>query len=200
MKRVVILFTLISVLWGILISAPINSKKTIHDSLHDVADFSPSLNILHICSATAVSEHTILTATHCVIDAHDTIWIIDGHIYSAATMIHDGNDHTLVRFLDEWFPTHVYIRVGRLYQTEEVFFFGNPSSYQLYDQYRRGYVSGFDPLYKYWVFDMPVIPGDSGSSIFNNRGELVGVVTATHPPFSTTHEIKFNNRQLSGRF
>lgn len=64
---------------------------------------------------------------------------------------------------------------------------------------RRGYFSGVDPNGSS-VLDMRVIPGMSGSGVFNSSGELIGIVVMTYQnkvgiavPLSTLHII-YRNR------
>jgi S1-C subfamily serine protease len=60
---------------------------------------------------------------------------------------------------------------------DQVFVLGNPG--RLRDIYRNGYVSGYCKLdgMDVTLYDLNGYFGDSGSGIFNDRGELVGVVS-----------------------
>ncbi len=87
----------------------------------------------------------------------------------------DQNDHVFVR-VSIRFP-RVAMRGPKPLQGDAVFTHGNPDGYK--DLLIRGYVSG-------WVgtnmeLDSNNWHGDSGAAVFNQYGQIVGVVSAEFP-------------------
>lgn len=60
-------------------------------------------------------------------------------------------------------------------QGDEVFMFGNPGMKR--DQLRRGYITGLSEEGKP-LADFPIAGGDSGGPVFNERGQLVAIVSS----------------------
>jgi S1-C subfamily serine protease len=58
-------------------------------------------------------------------------------------------------------------------QGQAVFMYGNPNN--INDLLRRGYVVGGDA--ERTLLDLNVSHGDSGAGVFNDKGEVVGVIT-----------------------
>lgn len=126
-----------------------------------------------LCSGTIIGPRAILSATHCFTNTtKPAIWRQPIRILER---MDDGNDHTIVivdRTFDEWAVVNAKFHPG-----EPVFMFGNPGG--LSDQFRAGYVAGMaDTRGKLSdLFDLRIWKGDSGSGIFNARGELIAVVS-----------------------
>lgn len=125
------------------------------------------------CSGTVVGPHTVLTAEHCLVGAHRLA--IDGNPVKVVSVTLDHSDHALVR-VDRSFPAWAQVGGSPVYG-EPVFVLGNPGV--LRDMYRHGYVSGHHMLkgMDVTLYDLNGYYGDSGSGIFNDSGELVGVVS-----------------------
>lgn len=144
------------------------------------------------CSATAISEHVLLTSAHCREE--------DGKVYLNQTakpyrhpldvsdVFYDGADHMLLvlpgvtfKYFVEYDPAK-YRPLGFM---DHWYFWGNPA--MIMDQYREGYVSGFalppsnDEIMlsqKITILSGPAVGGDSGSGIFAaDDGRLVGTLT-----------------------
>ena len=123
------------------------------------------------CSGTVVGPHTVLTAEHCLTGTHHLA--INGQPVEVEGVMLDRHDHALVRItarFDAW------ASLGKPEaQGEPVFVLGNPGD--LRDVYRHGFVSGKAKQGAVTLYDLNGYFGDSGSGIFNDRGELIGVVS-----------------------
>lgn len=139
------------------------------------------------CTGTVIGPHTILSASHCFADAPLVGHCIAGICLPAAVTksVSDGRDHTII-WVGGSFGEAVQARIGaaKLVQGEELHFWGNPLGRR--DLLRRGYVSGFES--PDWVLiDSLVGPGDSGSGLFNEAGEIVGVISSVYAPTEYFH-------------
>jgi len=139
-------------------------------------------NLADYCSATAVGPAALITAEHCTAHISGDIVLLNGHEARVRDVITDNMDHAIIIFAESQFDRYAVIAklpiVG-----DEVFMWGN----SLFDSFlRRGYVCTFVwnqpfmdiPVGSGWmVMDMQVSGGDSGSGIFNKRGQLIAVLT-----------------------
>lgn len=120
------------------------------------------------CSGTSIGYKLILTATHCFNSG--ALLLVNNTPVNVESFRDDGADHRVI-VLDTDFPP--YAKFGKApEQGDPIFMYGNPMG--LHDILRRGQVAGsYDRGY---LLDMTVGPGDSGAGVFNERGELIGVV------------------------
>lgn len=124
-----------------------------------------------ICSGTAIGPTVILTASHCFEERMLTS--INGRPAQAAAVKHDGHDRAVVVVrgvaFDRW------ARLGDApKQGDRVRWWGNPRG--LPGVYRQGYVAlVVDSVV---IVDATACKGDSGAGLFNDRGEVVGMVSA----------------------
>ena len=124
-----------------------------------------------ICSGTAVAANVVLSADHCW-DDHARLLFINGKSANALDIERDGNDHVLVR-VNYRFTS--WARMGpEPKQSDRVRWIGNPA--RLSSQYREGYVTGFSEGMT--LVSADVFGGDSGAGVFDERGRVVGVVSA----------------------
>lgn len=155
-------------------------------SMHTIVSVSEERAL---CTAYAISPHALLTADHCIqqdmkiyIDQPKIKLIKDSYI---SEILFDHHDHIIIIFPNEVFKDFLEYNPAEPLQGEHVYFWGNPKG--LTDQYREGYVSGYKkivdpeeidlntPIY---LFVFNVIPGDSGSPIFDSSdGHLVSLIT-----------------------
>lgn len=140
--------------------------------------FQNSLSDAKGCSATAVGPHALLTATHCEV-ASDEISIdgLKGYHIVPGGIIRDGYDHSIYLLKDITFKEFATVRETRIEDGEKVFFWGNPQLYAL--QLRVGYARGLVGVdgVSFRLFDFWCRGGDSGSGIFDFKGELVEVLS-----------------------
>lgn len=131
------------------------------------------------CSATYIGQKTLLTASHCIMVDSGPI-AVNGKVGSIISARHDGNDMAVV-VVD--IPSKAWVKVGkRAGQGDRLFFYGHASGFDAL--LRRGYVVGFHEHRT--LVDMTIGKGDSGAGVFNERGEVIGVVSSifsAHPTF-----------------
>lgn len=123
------------------------------------------------CSGTAVARDVILSATHCW-EQGGRLEAINGQPVHALEKIDDGKDHSLVRVsrpLRTWVTRKAKARRG-----DDVTWLGNPAGNP--NVLRRGYVAKVDKDGTL-LLESAAFGGDSGSGVFNDRGELVGVLS-----------------------
>lgn len=122
------------------------------------------------CSGTAVGPNVVLTAAHCW--QAGRLVAINGEPTFALEKIEDGQDHALVR-VNRTFKAYAS-RFGTAKRGDDVTWGGSPQG--VVGVIRRGYVAKVENDGEL-LLDAHATGGDSGSGIFNNRGELVGVLS-----------------------
>ena len=143
------------------------------DALHDT---TLRLEFGHgICSGTAIGPHTILTAQHCL--KNDTLKLVNNKPVKVTGIGRDKHDALTLRLSGITFKT--WARMGHMpHQGDRIRWWGNPRIGNMIarDVYREGHVAALeDGLI---IYDASICFGDSGSGIFNDRGEVVGVISA----------------------
>ena len=122
------------------------------------------------CTATKIGKRTLLIAAHCVTEEPGAV-IVDGTPVNVTKIHLDGGDQARIEVRAEF---KRYAVMGDLpKQGDTVFMFGNPG--MLRGILRRGYVSGEGG--GLIVTDINIGKGDSGSAVFNERGQVVGIVS-----------------------
>lgn len=122
------------------------------------------------CSGTAVGRNLVLTAAHCFHGG--PLVAINGKPVRVLEKIEDGQDHALLRVdmkFRAWAP-----RLGRAYRGDNVTWVGNPQ--HIVGVVRRGYVAKVQGDGEI-LLDAHATGGDSGSGVFNRRGDLVAVLS-----------------------
>lgn len=126
-----------------------------------------------VCSGTVVGAHTVLTATHCLVNGYPIA--IDGEPVYISKQVDDGNDHSLIA-TDLTF-SHI-AEFGPMPQAgDAVVIYGNPDG--KHDWLQRGFVVGKDKSddgKSVDVLDINGFFGDSGAGVFDKDGRLVGVI------------------------
>jgi hypothetical protein len=121
------------------------------------------------CSGTMIAPSVLLTASHCL-EGTDLLTVNTTPV-NVLKVEHDGADHARVT-VDHAFP-HWAPMGSEPAQRDRVFMYGNPAGRR--DLYREGVIAGSDGKTIY--VDIEVGHGDSGAGVFNERGEVVGVIT-----------------------
>lgn len=143
--------------------------------------YTSTLNEDASCSATAVARHALLTASHCEAPTDDlTIDGVPG--YKVGARLRDGNDHTIYLIANADFDKFVPVTVREFQPGENVFIWGNPSIGEgivYVRQLHKGQYKGTHSFKGRFidVLGFQGFHGDSGSGVFNQSGELLGVVT-----------------------
>jgi V8-like Glu-specific endopeptidase len=134
------------------------------------------------CSGTAVAASVILSAGHCFeTDEEENEWgwkipaptsmLVDGYKVNILAVVKDDNDHALVKVdfvFHRWEKLSKPPAVGT-----HVHYWGNPGGSN--NVYREGYVTSFH--HSTMMLDVKGFFGDSGAGIFDEYGNVVGVIS-----------------------
>lgn len=152
------------------------------------AKAKPSTHVIHFatlttesnCSATSISRHGLLTASHCE-EPSDFVSIDGVPGYRVDAVIRDGNDHSILLIRGIEFKDFIPLGTRELRESEPVFIWGNSSlqgivytkqlhqgKYRVSQAFKGRIVD---------VLDFQSFHGDSGSGVFSSKGELLGVVS-----------------------
>jgi hypothetical protein len=163
-----------------------NIYATAHRTTHQIFE-ATIVESTRACSATAIAPHALLTASHCELPT--SAIAVDGsnNIMEVQGVIRDGYDHTIY-LVSGTFTNYAEFSSARITVGDDVFLFGNPGD--LSDILRKGYVAKpplenvnalqrmfLGPLADQITYDFNGFFGDSGAAIFNQRGEITGVVS-----------------------
>jgi S1-C subfamily serine protease len=158
--------------------------KSVHDETLHLNMVTPDGK--YSCSGTAIGPHAILTAAHCLEDVKE-LTVNDEPVVIKGIEF-DNNDHVIVLVTKEF--DHFAAVDPAPEQGDEVFIIGNPGA--LIDQYRHGYVSGFqkDMGMTWTLYDLNGFFGDSGSGIFDMNGRVCGVISIENTQIANDTLIK----------
>ena len=134
------------------------------------------------CSATAIGPHAILTAEHCVKRGETTAVTLDlatekHEILGAAF---DGRDHVILVLGGSPFTAYEKPVLATAFITGETVTIFGDGGREYPPRPLYGKVtncedpSDIDSAAAEVCFSLPVIPGDSGSAVYNVHGEIVG--------------------------
>lgn len=193
-------FLLSIVCFATAFNAP-SPKERAHAAMVEI-EFNKTADGDNACTATAISPHAILTAAHC--ELKEPVVTVKGRDYKVVNMLRDGHDHQILILADSNFNAFIPLAPVQPVQGEHVFFYGNPlAAGGLTDQYREGYMSGVGvvdallPRLQGDIFVMLSIPGDSGSAIFSDNGDLVGIVTGGTAVLTVSYPLAFTPEQIA---
>jgi V8-like Glu-specific endopeptidase len=131
------------------------------------------------CSGTVVAPTVILSAGHCFQEEENdfgfsiarTSMKVDGYEVKILAVVLDGNDHALVK-VD--FTFHSFAKLAKVPAVgAHVHYWGNPAG--INNVYREGYVTSYH--HSDMILNVNGFFGDSGAGIFNEDGNVVGVVS-----------------------
>src|SRR5690606_8772779 len=121
-----------------------------------------------VCSGTAVGPDLLVTAIHC----GDPV-AVNGQAVTVVERYPGKRDFLLLRISGVTFDRYLQ-RGPEPRQGDRVRWFGNPVGES--DVYRQGYVARVTP--DAVLIAAQICKGDSGAGILNDRGEVVGIVSA----------------------
>lgn len=153
-----------------------------HDQLKDLTlrlEFTDGL-----CSGTKIGPETLETAKHCMVGG--PLLRVNGSAVKVLDVKETGKDRVEVKLSGvSW--EHWAKRGPAMKQGDRIRWWGNPRGEP--DTYREGYVSRIraDAV----LVGAIICQGDSGAGLFNERGELVGVVSAMTDQYGCTFMVTF---------
>lgn len=134
------------------------------------------------CSATFISEDTVLTAGHCFSHGYDRIWVKDYEgITKEAVLVNRDIGRDLALVYVKHTHGHEYVDIGPdAVVGQDVWNVGSP--FDIRFLLSKGIVSGTQRHPKefvssYIITDAMINPGSSGGGVFNAKGQLIGVNT-----------------------
>ena len=159
-------------------------SETYHTAQATVAESS-------YCSATAIGPYALLTATHCELGTDEiSLQGKDGAPDVSLKIdrtIRDGYDHTIFLVSPTYLAGYKFTDFApialshKFYRGDDIFLIGNPRGFS--SLLRKGYISGSTTCDSLSTESIPEIlmgidvgHGDSGAGIFDDNGNLIGVV------------------------
>jgi|GEM_PF-1706543 len=160
-----------------------------------------------VCTATAVGPHSILTAEHCLKNGDATQLTIDYTLetHFILAVAGDGRDHVLLLIDGSPFRNIEPINSGTAQLHDVLTIYGDGGAlYPPVPKYGRA-VNCLDPSdidedAGILCTTLPVIGGDSGSAIYNSKGEIVGLVTyavAEAPYTNIGFSLNFTPKEIA---
>ncbi len=189
-----------------------DTKQIRQHAAHPTAQQKAShmLNLLNergrsegVCTGTAIGPHAILTAEHCLEeeDRPDSINLdLATEKHHITHVAYDNRDHVIVLLDGTAFSNvEVFNQASSSTLGETVTLYGNGGkNYPSVPKYGKVMdcedPSDVDETSGEFCTSLDVIPGDSGSAVYNTKGEIVGVVT-----YETTDE-KYTNINFATNF
>ena len=139
---------------------------------------------LGTCTGTAIGYNAILTAAHCD-EEHNATYVrfdLDTQRHKLLDSAIDGRDHIILLFSGSSFINIEPAVLGTANIGDTITIYGNAGgTYPAEPRYGKvtncDDPSDVDAYAEQACYSFPVIPGDSGSAVFNVKGEIVGLVT-----------------------
>jgi hypothetical protein len=161
---------------------------------------------LGLCTGTAVGQHAILLATHCLEDTPDAITIdLATETHEIVATAGDGCDHTilLIDGTPLYFIENVKTAEAVIGETVTIYGVGG-EKYPPVPKYGKVTdcedPSDMDAQAGQFCASIHAIPGDSGSAVFNAKGEILGLITYsdedTYPTSTRDYALGFTQKQL----
>lgn len=153
---------------------------------------------LSTCTGVFISDNEILTAGHCSEHSRGYQWVLthEGVSYPAEIIKIDSyRDLALLRVPKIKRHRHTQIK-KEAYKTEDVYSVNSGKDF--IETYAKGVVQNFvsidESLPDMTLHSAAILPGASGSGLFDEKGNLVGINTRAAGPFSmavTTKDILY---------
>ncbi len=160
-----------------------------------------------ICTATSVGPHALLTAEHCLKNGDATQLVIDYTLetHSILAVAGDGRDHVLLLIDGSPLRNIEPINAGTAQLNDVLTIYGDGGAlYPPIPKYGRAVdcqdPSDIDVDAGILCTTIPVIGGDSGSAIYNSKGEIVGLTTyavAEAPYTNIDFALNFTSKEIS---
>ena len=181
MKRLALLFV------ALLLCVPsfARTNEYVHSAMHQI-DVGEGL-----CTLYATGPHTGMTAEHCTASVVSEITLDPKSTHpqkvEVEKIILDKHDHAIVELKGVKFSDYVDVDSRAVpQQGDKVHLWGASAALYCSDCYVEGYYSGLavipedvaelpDQVVMWFV--LPTTPGDSGSLIFNQNNEIVGMIS-----------------------
>jgi V8-like Glu-specific endopeptidase len=159
--------------------APVEVRSAIenqHMTTHRIGVYDFTEGEVGHCSGTAVGPHAILTAQHCFTDSNKIRLDDEKTTLTITAALVDGQDH-VIYVVDHEFTHWAAISERKLVAKEFVHLWGSPGKNT--DVFRIGYFQKMDVKegITFQKFILPTYPGDSGSGIFDENGNVIAVVS-----------------------
>jgi hypothetical protein len=137
-----------------------------------------------VCTGTSTGPHSLLTAEHCNAEGDSTQITIDRSTekHKLLAAAGDGRDHVIYLLDGAAFTNYEVVKQVKPVLGETVTMYGDGESlYPPVPRYGKVFScedpSDLDESAGQECSTLQVIPGDSGSAVYNVRGEIVGTVT-----------------------
>jgi S1-C subfamily serine protease len=148
----------------------------------DEGDYRTGAEALrNICTTTSINAHYWLTAAHCVadldkkaLDAH--LRYIDGHLADVAQVSFDGDMAVLIT-QDYELPAVKFASMPPTW-LDPLLIAGHPFGYDAVFVTQGTVANPYAKLEDgyYMLFNVAAAPGNSGSCVFNQKGEVVSIL------------------------
>lgn len=133
------------------------------------------------CAGAVVGKHKILTASHCMVDQEDLPLMVNGVLTTWKVDKQDKADHVIIEVAVALEAKPVKMAEAPCKRGASVYIMGHPAGIPVLI-YRQGYYAGHQRMSNTEVdfYGLNAWKGDSGGPIFNEKGQVVGVVSIVY--------------------
>jgi hypothetical protein len=135
----------------------------------------------NICTTTSINAHYWLSAGHCVADLEkrkldEHLRYIDGHLADVVAISYDG-DMSILITEDYAIPAVKFAKIPPTWM-DPLIIAGHPFGYDAVFVTQGTVANPFAKIEdsNYMLFNVAAAPGNSGSCVFNTRGEVVSIL------------------------
>jgi S1-C subfamily serine protease len=139
------------------------------------AIFNGSREVHYVCSGAFINDHgDILTAKHCTrdIDSIEVETFDKQHYAAIVSSVSVAHDMAVIH-IDRSNTQH-FVLAKEIKRGQKIHIIGSPLGIE--DTYSEGVIAKIDG--DHILLDCGVLPGNSGSTVFDDDGKLVGIATA----------------------